>query len=76
MATERKKTQKSSLQAKVVQIRVQDGSQVGPKLEEELNAFLQEVPNATIHTTQMHMLDIGGPSQADIVVIYTIVYSL
>jgi len=68
-------TDKGALRAKVIQVRVSDGAEIGPALEAQLNEFLGAMPDAAVQSTQLHMLDIGGPSQADIVVICTIFYA-
>ena len=75
MATPRTSTTKAT-KAKVIQIRVDSGSGIAEELERALNEFLESEPKATVQSTQMHMLDIGGPSQADIVVVCVIFYSL
>ncbi len=66
----------SDTRAKVLTVRAEDASALGEKLEEALNEFLSSGPTATIRSTQMHVLDIGGPSQADIVALCVILYSL
>ena len=75
MATPKRAAAKAAQKAKVIQVRVSDGSKIGVELESALNAFLAENPNAVITSAHLDMLDIGGPSQADIIVIYTVIYT-
>lgn len=63
------------MKAKVIQVRASDGSEIAEKLETALNEFLKSASKATIQNMQMRMLDIGGPSQADIIVVCTVLYS-
>lgn len=71
----KKQGDRAGLRAKVVQVRVNDGTTIGQELENAINSFLGEVPEAEIANTQLHMIDIGGPSQADIIVLCTIFYT-
>ena len=74
MAAPRRRSEAAKRKAKVIQVRATDASKIGEQLEAQLNEFLSENPSAEILRTHLHMLDIGGPSQADIIVLYTVVY--
>lgn len=75
MATAKRATARAARKVKVIQVRVKDGSELATKLEAELNAFLKENAEASLESTHLHMLDIGGPSQADLIAVFTVIYS-
>lgn len=74
MAAPRRKSEAAARTAKVIQVCATDASKIGEQLEAKLNEFLAENPSAEILHTHLHMLDIGGTSQADIIVLYTVIY--
>ena len=63
------------MKSKVITVEVEDTAQLAEKLETKLNDFLATVKGAEIHNVQCQMFDIGGPSQAHVLVLYTIIYS-
>jgi hypothetical protein len=75
MATAKRATARAARKVKVIQVRVKDGSELATKLEAELNAFLKENAKASLESTHLHMLDIGGQSQADLIAVFTVIYS-
>lgn len=63
------------MQAKVIEIRVKGDSGIGDELEKALNAFLKGKSGIKIHGTQVQALDIGGPSEAELLVLCTVLHS-
>lgn len=63
------------MKCKVLEIRAADGADVAEKLETALNEFLSGEKVKDIASTQVQALDIGGPSQAEILVLATVFYT-
>ncbi|HOT37523.1 MAG TPA: hypothetical protein P5179_08530 [Candidatus Latescibacteria bacterium] len=63
------------MKAKVICVQTTDPGRIGDLLQGKLNEFLAAVPSANVHSTHMAALDIGGPSQADVLVVYTVFYT-
>lgn len=62
------------MKAKVIEVRCTGGSGIAEALEKALNEFLAENAKITIDNTQVQALDIGGPSEADVLVLCTVFY--
>jgi len=62
------------MKAKVIEVRCAGGADIAETLENALNEFLAENPKVTIDSTQVQALDIGGPSEADVLVLCTVFY--
>jgi len=75
MSSPRHAAPKLGRKAKVIQVRVSDAEKIAEQIESALGEFLAKNPAAGILNMHMHMLDIGGPSQADILVVCTIIYA-
>ena len=75
MPSPRHTASKPGRKAKVIQVRVSDAEKIAEQLESALEGFLAKTPDAGILNMHLHMLDIGGPSQADILVVCTIIYA-
>lgn len=63
------------MKSKVITVQVEEIETLSDAAEEKLNEFLQSIDGSEIHNVQCQMFDIGGPSQACILVLYTIIYS-
>jgi hypothetical protein len=62
------------MRCKVFEIRSEDGSDVAAKLEAEIGRFLNNSTVKDIVSSHVQALDIGGPSQAEILVLATVFY--
>ena len=63
------------MKSKVITVQVEETEELAETLEGKLNEFLGSIKGAEIHNVQCQMFDIGGPSRACILVLYTIIYS-
>lgn len=63
------------MNAKVITVKTTDPEKVAELLESQLNGFLSGVPSAKIHSTHVAALDIGGTSQAEMLVVCTVFYT-
>ncbi len=63
------------MKAKVICVQTTDPERIGDLLQGKLNEFLGTLPSANVHSTHMAALDIGGPSQADVLIVYTVFYT-
>ena len=62
------------MKAKVLEVRCAGGVGIAEALEKALNEFLAKNAKITIDSTHVQALDIGGPSEADILVLCTVFY--
>jgi hypothetical protein len=63
------------MKARVIQIQTNEPARIAQLMELSINDFLAQKPGANVHSTPISVLDIGGASQADLIVLCTIFYS-
>jgi|SaaInl4_200m_RNA_FD_contig_21_943287_length_255_multi_2_in_0_out_0_1 hypothetical protein len=63
------------MKARVIEVRISGGSGVAVEMEQALNSFLEEHPDIEVHSSQVQVVDIGGSTQAEVLVLCTIFYS-
>jgi hypothetical protein len=64
------------MKSKVFTVEHDEAAEAGKALDKAINAFLKRNDGVNVVDTQCQVLDIGGPSQARTLIVYTMIYSV
>jgi hypothetical protein len=64
------------MKSKIFTVEHDEAAEAGKALDKAINAFLKRNDGITVTNTQCQVLDVGGPSQARVLIVYTMIYSV